>query len=319
MKPATTRSLALCCALALSLTACEGDGSAPSAESAATPSPSPAPKPSVTPSPAPEETQEPKAPTQPPPPDPSAAVPRKPNRLAERLVENHRALYRAIDAWQGGDAGPRRVSLEALYQQRIFRVLGRDERLAARVLEQLPPGIRASSESNLAAVRALLSLVVPVEPPIRLHPTKPAPPEELLRYYRKGQRQTGIPWQLLASVNFVESRFGRVMGPSTAGALGPMQFLPSTWEQYGGGGDIRDPHDSILAAARYLSASGAPADTRGALFAYNRSYEYVDAIQLYAREMMRDERAFYGYYFWQVFVTTTRGEVQLTGPGSARS
>ena len=313
---ATLRSLVLCCVLALFFLACDAEAPTPSAGATATPSRSPTSEASPTPTPEGTPDPEPKAPTQPPPPAPTAAIPRKPAVLADRLVENHRALYRAVDEWRSGQADQNRVALEALYQQRIFRVLGRDEQLASAVLGRLPAGIRRSSESNLAAVRALLSLVVPVEPPIRLHPTRPERPETLMRFYREGQRQTGIPWQLLASVNFVESRFGRVMGPSTAGALGPMQFLPSTWEQYGNGGDIRDPHDSILGAARYLSASGAPSDTRSALFAYNRSYEYVDAIQLYAREMMRDKRAFYGYYFWQVFVTTTEGEVQLTGPGS---
>ena len=94
-----------------------------------------------------------------------------------------------------------------------------------------------------------------------------------------------------------------------------MQFMPATWDAYGNGGDIMDPRDSILGAARYLRASGAPGDMRGALFAYNRSYAYVDAIQIYAREIKRDPRNFYAYYFWQVFVRTTKGDVQLTGPG----
>ena len=255
----------------------------------------------------------------PPAPAPKARIPTDPKRLAERLTRNHRAVMRAADAWRKRSEGGRPLSLEALYQQRIYRLLGREPDLARAVIRRLPGAIERFARSNVAAVRALLSLVVPIEPPIRLRPTRPARPLRLMRFYREGEAQTGIPWELLASVNFVETRFGRVMGPSTAGAVGPMQFLPSTWEQYGGGGDIMDPRDSILAAARYLSVSGAPSDTRAALFAYNRSYAYVDAIELYAREMMRDERAFHAYYFWQVFVTTTKGDVQLTGPGSRGS
>jgi membrane-bound lytic murein transglycosylase B len=123
---------------------------------------------------------------------------------------------------------------------------------------------------------------------------------------------------VLASVNFVESKFGRLLGPSSAGAQGPMQFIPSTWDAYGNGGDINDPHDAIVAAARYLNASGAPEDMRGALHAYNRSWAYVDAILIYAREIKRDPRNFLSYYFWQVYVRTTEGDMQLTGPGRDR-
>ena len=67
---------------------------------------------------------------------------------------------------------------------------------------------------------------------------------------------------------------GRIRGTSTAGAKGPMQFLPSTWEAYGEG-DIEDPDDAIMAAARYLANYGAPADMDRALFAYNHSDHYV--------------------------------------------
>jgi membrane-bound lytic murein transglycosylase B len=95
-----------------------------------------------------------------------------------------------------------------------------------------------------------------------------------------------------------------------------MQFIPSTWAAYGAGGDIRDPHDSIVGAARYLAASGAPQRTADALFAYNQSGAYVAAVMTYARAIARDMHNFYDFYFWQVFVATKRGVVQLTGPGS---
>jgi membrane-bound lytic murein transglycosylase B len=136
----------------------------------------------------------------------------------------------------------------------------------------------------------------------------------LLRAYRRGERRFDVPWEILASVNFIESKFGRLLGPSSAGALGPMQFLPSTWDIYGRG-NIMDPKDAIMAAARYLNASGAPRRMRDALFAYNHSDAYVDAILTYASEISKRPRSFHAYYFWQVFVVTTRGDVQLTGPG----
>ena len=72
----------------------------------------------------------------------------------------------------------------------------------------------------------------------------------------------------------------------------------------------------VLTAARYLHASGAPGDERGALFHYNPSRAYVRAVMLYARQMIRDPRNFYAYYNWQVFIRTSSGLKQLTGPGS---
>src|ERR671918_212928 len=103
--------------------------------------------------------------------------------------------------------------------------------------------------------------------------------------------------------------------PSWAGALGPMQFLPSTWRAYGLGGNVHDPRDAILGAANYLRASGAPRDYRRALYAYNPSSSYVEAVVRYAEGMRRDRRAFYAYYSWQVFVRTPSGLRRLTGPG----
>jgi membrane-bound lytic murein transglycosylase B len=156
-----------------------------------------------------------------------------------------------------------------------------------------------------------------VSPPIELRTTEPLPPEELLAVFKRAGRRHNIDWEILAAVNFVESRFGRAIGSSSAGAIGPMQFLPTTWDIYGRG-DIRDPHDAIPAAARLLDASGAPEDVRSALFAYNNSDVYVDAIMAYARDMKLDMRNYYIYWSWEVFVLTTKGDVQLTGPGGRR-
>jgi membrane-bound lytic murein transglycosylase B len=113
----------------------------------------------------------------------------------------------------------------------------------------------------------------------------------------------------------IETRMGRIASSSAAGAQGPMQFLPSTWEVYGLGGDIRDEHDAVLGAANYLSASGSPGDDRGALFHYNPVAAYVTAVIRYANAMSRDPDLFYAYYNWQVFVRTRQGDVRLTGPG----
>jgi membrane-bound lytic murein transglycosylase B len=110
---------------------------------------------------------------------------------------------------------------------------------------------------------------------------------------------------MLAAVNLVESAFGRVVHRSSAGAQGPMQFLPSTWRAYGLGGNIHSPRDAILAAANYLHQSGAPANDRHALYAYNPSRLYVDAVLTYAHEMIRDPLAYLTYYTWEASLPAT--------------
>ena len=93
-----------------------------------------------------------------------------------------------------------------------------------------------------------------------------------------------VPWTYLAAINLVETRMGRIRGTSTAGARGPMQFIPATWAAYGAGGDVNDPGDAILGAARLLKANGAPGDMAGALWHYNQSASYVRAVSAYAQQ-----------------------------------
>ena len=139
----------------------------------------------------------------------------------------------------------------------------------------------------------------------------PAPADELLGYYRKAESETGVGWNYLAAINFIESRFGRIVGLSSAGAHGPMQFLPSTFAAYGDGGDILSPHDSIMAAGRYLAANGFADDQDHALYRYNNSDLYVRAVKDYAAVLASDSAAFAGYYRWDVYYRTTSGEVLL--------
>jgi membrane-bound lytic murein transglycosylase B len=93
-----------------------------------------------------------------------------------------------------------------------------------------------------------------------------------------------------------------------------MQFIPATWRAYGLGGDVHDPHDAILGAANYLAANGGARDEARALYHYNPSQLYVDAVRRLARRITRDRHAFYRYYAWQVFVRTPSGDRQVTGP-----
>jgi membrane-bound lytic murein transglycosylase B len=126
----------------------------------------------------------------------------------------------------------------------------------------------------------------------------PRPIDQLLGYYRAADRRFGVDWSVLAAVNLVESSFGRVRTNSVAGAQGPMQFMPSTWRAYGMGGDIRDPHDAILGAANLLDDAGAPESYGQALYAYNPSRLYVDAVRRYARLIASDPDAVYFLYSW---------------------
>ena len=107
-------------------------------------------------------------------------------------------------------------------------------------------------------------------------------PANYLADFKKAGAEYGIPWTVLAAIGEVESGDGQNDGPSSAGALGPMQFEPSTWALYGDGGNIMNPADAIPAAARLLVANGAPGNLQQAIFAYNHSASYVTVVLSWA-------------------------------------
>jgi Transglycosylase SLT domain len=231
--------------------------------------------------------------------------------LARELEALAVTLKYEVAEWLALDGAADRLAHHARRQQLIYGTLRREPGLARRVLDKIEPGLRRNVRAHLDAGRKLRGLVTPMAPSADLTVTEPAAPRALRRIYEHAESSYGVPWHVLAAINFVESRFGRVVGPSAAGALGPMQFVPTTWETYGEGGDIMDPRDAILAAARYLKSLGADEDIRFALFSYNRSEPYVDAVLTYASEMESDETSFYAYYFWRVVVATTDGDVSV--------
>jgi len=126
----------------------------------------------------------------------------------------------------------------------------------------------------------------------------PATASDLLGYYRAAGARYSIDLTYLASINFIESDFGRVLGPSSAGALGPMQFMPGTWKDYGNGGDVMSPQDSIDAAARYLRAMGGPADMNRAIYRYNNDSDYVASVQSFAAAFRADPLWVDRMYYW---------------------
>src|SRR3954468_11427971 len=111
----------------------------------------------------------------------------------------------------------------------------------------------------------------------------------LLPIYQAAGIQYGVRWEVLAAINEIETDYGRNLRISSAGAVGWMQFLPSTWKLYGtdgnddGKADPYNPVDAIFSAARYLKAAGADKDIRRAVFAYNHAGWYVDSVMLRAR------------------------------------
>jgi murein DD-endopeptidase MepM/ murein hydrolase activator NlpD len=119
--------------------------------------------------------------------------------------------------------------------------------------------------------------------------TPPAVPEQrsyqqLLSLWQDAGAAYGVRWEVLAAINKIESNFGRNMGPSSAGAVGWMQFMPSTWARWGldasgdGVANPWNPEDAVYAAARYLAAAGAQEDLSRAIFAYNHAQWYVDDV-----------------------------------------
>ena len=252
-------------------------------------------------------------------PDPGTPIPRRPARLAGALSRATIDLRAAIGRWRGGGdpargGPPRDVVLLSLYQQRIYLVLGSHPGLARATLARLSGSVLAEARDVLIVRRALRRLNPPTRR-VSFRTGRALPADVLRRMYERAERRFGVDWRLLAAINLVETGFDRIRSNSSAGAQGPMQFIPSTWAAYGMGGDIRDPADAIMGAANYLRASGAPGDERAALFAYNPSTDYVNSVRAHARSMRRDVRAYYGLYSWQTFVRTPSGSRQLTGPG----
>jgi membrane-bound lytic murein transglycosylase B len=249
------------------------------------------------------------------PPAPAAPVPQQPERLARAMTTTASSLEAAIDRWRNkASKPPTDVTLYALYQQRAYRLLARQPTLAAATVRLLPSTLAIVSRDLLAAHRELYGLTPPIEVrAIRVGPAAPA--GTLLRYYREAERRFGVSWKVLAAINFVETKFGKLRSASAAGAQGPMQFIPASWRRYGLGGNVHDAHDAILGAANYLHASGAPQNLRKALHHYNPSSAYVDAVLRYARRIGADRTMFCALYSWQVFVKTPRGDRRVTGPG----
>ena len=174
--------------------------------------------------------------------------------------------------------------------------------------------LRATVLANLRAVRQLRSIISPA--PKDLLPAwrieAPAPARALLAWYHAAGARFGVGWQYLAAINLVETTFGKIHGLSASGAQGPMQFLRETWARYGAGGNVTDPRDAIFGAARYLADRGfRRRDVDAALYAYNPTVHYANAVKAIASVLVSDPGSFAGYYRWDVYYPTSSGVLLL--------
>ncbi len=198
-------------------------------------------------------------------------------------------------------------------QQSLYRHLSFNNAWADDVVANVDPALTDAVRLNWSARQSLSSLVNTET----LHSELPAwrvlaplPPETLLGYYKQAEADTGVAWEFLAAINLVETRMGRIQGVSTAGAIGPMQFLPTTWAECCEG-DPSVPADAIAGAAKYLTDRGGPENMNRAIFGYNNSDYYVTAITSYASVMMADEQAYYGYHAWEIYFLSTEGLIRI--------
>ena len=159
----------------------------------------------------------------------------------------------------------------------------------ADVFQVVPLDVPSAQIPNVAGMVAFPDAIM----------SAPAAPQQLsqaqlLSLWQKAGAAYSIPWQVLGAINKVESNFGRNMGPSSAGAIGWMQFMPDTWYRWGvdadgdGVADPWNPTDAVYSAARYLAAAGGATDISRAVYAYNHADWYVNEVlglaQLYGTD-----------------------------------
>jgi hypothetical protein len=168
---------------------------------------------------------------------------------------------------------------------------GKTKTLTERVTKDTAPPDR-TPQGVPTTTNPTLSLATPGPAPIgvpNFFIEKFRIPPFLLPIYQAAGIEYGVRWEVLAAINEIETDYGRNLNVSSAGALGWMQFMPSTWKRYGvdanhdGTKDPYNPVDAIFAAARYLKAAGASTDITKAVFAYNHADWYVQSVLMRAR------------------------------------
>ena len=237
--------------------------------------------------------------------------------IATRIVENLSAADVAtalseveLAAAHGdGSAGPR--------QQLLYRYLSAHADFDDAVLANVAGDVRPSVERIVRARQfgqARQAANPTSSPPSSTLPAwsivAPLSVDELLGDYHAAEDSTGIGWYWLAAINLQETRMGQIVGTSSAGAVGPMQFLPATWAHCCTG-DPTIAGDAIMGAAVYLTQNGGPADMQAALHAYNPSDTYVATVTAFAENMRDNPQLYNAYHEWQVFYSSSAGVIRL--------
>jgi len=196
------------------------------------------------------------------------------------------------------------AGVDAIVNQATARKLGLVRDVA--VLINAPAADMIQLATQVKTVLGASSQVVRLAPvvtstslPVDSHPPTGMPSSYLALFQESAaQYCPGLSWTVLAAIGQIESGDGANTGPSSAGALGPMQFLPSTWKIWGidgfgetGPPDIMNPYDAVPSAARLLCGSGAAQGgqaLRQAIFTYNHATWYVDEVLALAGEYARE-------------------------------
>ena len=243
-----------------------------------------------------------------------APPPTVPDDQPASAAELADALSAAELAVRNPDLDPELRAAWGKRQQWLYRILAvRPEAEVDTVLSTVDPEIATAVATNWQARVELNVLLLQHGIPAYLPAwriVEPAPADELLAYYQDAGAATGVPWEVLAAINLVETRMGRIRGISTAGAVGPMQFLPTTWAECCEGDPTQD-RDAIRGAAEYLIDRGAATDLDRAIWGYNNSDRYVAAVQAYASVLAENPEAYWGYHAWEVYYRSSAGLLRL--------
>ena len=200
----------------------------------------------------------------------------------------------------GAAAGLGLTGVDLLVSSRTSRALGLVHRVAGLIsapgaqLATLTTAVRhvLGPEGRIVSLRKAQLPTVPVQPGQL--------PTTYLQLFKASAARycPGLSWTVLAAIGQIESADGANVGPSSAGALGPMQFLPSTWTIWGirgfgqpGPPDVMDPYDAVPSAARLLCADGATSGSQGlrdAIFDYNHATWYVNEVLALAAQYASD-------------------------------